>query len=1165
MRLTEIKLAGFKSFVDPTTFRAPTNLTGIVGPNGCGKSNIIDAVRWVMGEGSARVLRGELMSDVIFSGSSSRKPVGTATVELVFDNSDGKVGGEYADYAEISVKRQVSRDGTSKYFLNGAACRRKDIRDLFLGTGVGASGYSIIEQGMISRVVDAKPEQIRGYLEEAAGISRYKERRRETENRIRHTRDNLARLSDLREEVDNHLERLKRQARAAERYKALKQQQRELAARLLALRWRHETERARAGREDLQRRETAVEEQAALQRAAEAELEKLQEQQEAAGETRNKVQGEVYEVGGEIARLEQKIEHKRELQRRQQGELDETSRALEDLEQHMLLDRAQVSDLTGRLAEDEPLLDRARSVEEAADQALAEAEAAVADWQEQMNRHHGEFNALNREAETLRASLEVLDQRMATASERLEALQNESTDVGTGELLAEVEQLERAVAEAAQSEAEAQAALDEARDAQRENSERLREGVGQEHELQREILSLEGRLEALRALQKAGQGSEAEQAWLERRGIAEHPLLVNRIQVEAGWEAAAEAVLGHWLEARVVDDMRGNTAALTDLIDSQLRLVHDTGEAVRARHGTLAEKVRAPDAITVMLNHVRAVDDIDAALEYLELPGDEESAVTRAGEWVGPGWSRVARGESGQAGMVAREQEINALDAEVERARERLRRQVDGNEQLRDRRGEHETTIAGLQGKVNEAHRAHAQLESKLEGAKQRIGDLDRRGRQIAEESERLRARQEEDSARAKQSRGELDGLLERMAKAEERRAGLDAQRAELLERRDAARKAASDARGERHELALKTSSSRASLDSLKQSLARMDTQVGQLQSRFVSLQEDVARAGDPADEFREAMDALLARQVEGEERLAEARAQVQALQEAWREQDMARQAAVQQRETLRGELERARLAQQEIELSARAHEREAEQFGADLEALAEGIPEDARPEAWEQDIERLGVRISRLEPVNLAAIQEYEEENKRKAYLDAQYEDLTDALATLEGAIARIDRKTRTRFKDTFERVNAGMKELFPRLFGGGHGYIELTGEDLLTTGVAIMARPPGKRVSSIHLLSGGEKALTAASFVFSIFRLNPAPFCLLDEVDAPLDDANVGRFCDLVREMSDAVQFIVVTHNKITMEMVRQLSGVTMREPGVSRLVQVDIDEAARLAEAG
>ncbi|NND43789.1 MAG: chromosome segregation protein SMC, partial [Xanthomonadales bacterium] len=432
----------------------------------------------------------------------------------------------------------------------------------------------------------------------------------------------------------------------------------------------------------------------------------------------------------------------------------------------------------------------------------------------------------------------------------------------------------------------------------------------------------------------------------------------------------------------------------------------------------------------------------------------------------------------------------------------------------------------------------------------------------VRAEAERLEAQQSSDREELKQARKELEASLDAMAKLEEERKALEAQRGPLMERRDRVRKQALAAREARHELALKSGSRRASLDSLQQSLSRMDNQISQLQQRYLSLSEAVAAATDPRKEGKAEMDELLGRRVEVEERLAEARRQLQSLEEAYREQDTQRQESVQKTEEIRTSLERARLQHQEVEHSARDLQQRVEELGEDVAALAADLPESADSEEWKQDIEKLASRIVRLEPVNLAAIQEYDEELKRKEYMDAQNEDLERALETLEGAIAKIDRKTRTRFKDTFEEVNKGVQELFPRLFGGGHAYLELTGDDLLTTGVSIMARPPGKRVSSIHLLSGGEKALTAVSFVFAIFRLNPAPFCLLDEVDAPLDDANVGRFSALVREMSEAVQFIVVTHNKITMEMVHQLSGVTMREPGVSRLVQVDIEEAARLA---
>jgi chromosome segregation protein len=439
---------------------------------------------------------------------------------------------------------------------------------------------------------------------------------------------------------------------------------------------------------------------------------------------------------------------------------------------------------------------------------------------------------------------------------------------------------------------------------------------------------------------------------------------------------------------------------------------------------------------------------------------------------------------------------------------------------------------------------------------------MDERQAAMATESGELRQQARDDEATVRKARGRLESLVGRMAGLKDERDGLEAQRVELLARRDAARSELGTAREQRHDLALKAESRRASLDSLRQSLERMDTQLSLLQQRYLSLSEELARAQSPEKLHREEMDELLKRRVETESRLGAARARLQGLENDYREKDAERQQAIQASDEIRQDLERARLQQQEIQLTARGLQRQVEELGGNVEELVAELPDDVATGDWETELERLRDNIIRLEPVNLAAIEEFEEEQKRKEYLDAQNDDLCDALNTLENAIAKIDRKTRTRFKETFERVNKGVQELFPRLFGGGHAYLELTGEDLLTTGVTIMAQPPGKRVTSLHLLSGGEKALTAVAFVFSIFRLNPAPFCLLDEVDAPLDDANVVRFSSMVREMSETVQFIVVTHNKITMEMAHQMSGVTMREPGVSRLVQVDIEEAAALA---
>lgn len=1167
MRLTAIKLAGFKSFVDATTFYAPTNLTGVVGPNGCGKSNIIDAVRWVMGERSAKVLRGESMADVIFSGSSTRKPVGTAAVELIFDNSEGRITGEFAGYNEISVKRLVSRDGVSQYTLNGTRCRHKDVRDLFLGTGLGSKSYSIIEQGMISQVVDAGPEEVRSHLEEAAGISRYKERRKETERRIKHTRENLERLSDLRDEIGSHLSRLKRQAKAAVRYRELKVEQRELESRLLALQWTGFQSEAEMGRSGLSVQETAMQEQIADQRAAEKRMESIHQEQTTAGENFNKVQGELYSIGSDIARLEQTIQHSRELQARQQKEYDETSGSLKDMEQHMVLDRTQVEDLTLKLAEVEPALKQAQEVESAADAEMQSAEAEVQVWQERLEKHHVKNNDLNRKADGLRSNIETLDNRMQNAARRLQNLATETQGTDTSKLNQELLAIEKQGKQVAEKLAAQQALLDKDRVALEELRQVLRDNTARQHELQGEINRKEGRLESLKALQQAARESGAGLAWLESNGLNAAPRLVEQLDVQPGWEAAVETVLGFWLDAVLLDDPAALSKGLADLGKEnrdgvELTLLGKQSGSIKAVAGSLAEKVTAPDSIIHQLNQVQIADSLDSALQQASKSNHQASLITRAGQWLGTGWVRVAGSQSGQAGMLARKQEIKALGAEIARLQAEWAGLRDKNEAQREKLPAKEQATKELQQQVNELHREGANLGSQLNSGRSRINDLTGRQKQIADEMSALQQQNEADTATIKTLRADLEVVLESMAGTEKERAGLDQQREALLRRRESARNAAREARNARSELAVKTGAHRASLDSLRQSLQRMDNQFGQLQQRYLDLSEQIAQTENPEQQHKADMDTLLRSRIEVEQRLGAARTVLQQLEEDYRKLDADRQLSIAKVEEIRGSVECARLQQQEIELNARNVKKQIEHMGLEVEELVKELPEQADPESWQNDLERMAERLTRLEPVNLAAISEYEEELKRKQYLDAQDKDLNEALTTLEDAIKKIDRKTRTRFKDTFEQVNKVMQDLFPRLFGGGHAYLELTGDDLLTTGVSIMARPPGKRVSSIHLLSGGEKALTAVAFVFAIFRLNPAPFCLLDEVDAPLDDANVSRFTAMVKEMSETVQFIVVTHNKITMEMAHQLSGVTMREPGVSRLVQVDIEQAAKLA---
>ena len=680
--------------------------------------------------------------------------------------------------------------------------------------------------------------------------------------------------------------------------------------------------------------------------------------------------------------------------------------------------------------------------------------------------------------------------------------------------------------------------------------------------MQRDLHTREGRLDSLRAMQQALLEDRSAEDWLQENGLDKAPRLAEAMQVEEGWESAVELALDRWLQSVLVQPGKDYGEALGRLEQTSIDLVEDQRGNVTARAGSLAEKVQGPDAILRWLNGIDTADSLEQAWSRQSALGADESIMTPNGEWAGQGWVRLARGAAARDGMLEREKMIARLEKDVRKLSSEAEELSAQTAQLSDRVSDLEGRISETQSRVNGLNRRRNEVDGQRESRQSSIDMLKKRKGAISEEAVQLKQQIAEDEKTVSAARGKLEGMLSQMSGLKEERDQLESQRSELMAQRDASRAELAEARNQRHELELKTESRRASLDSLRQSLDRMDTQISQLQQRYVNLSEQLAKSEEPENLHRDEMDALLKRRVDTEQRLAAARATLQGLENEYREKDAERQRAIQQSDDIRQGLEQARLQQQELELNARNIQQQVEELGGDVKELAESLPDAVEVDQWQEELENLQMQITRLEPVNLAAIQEYEEESKRKDYLDQQNDDLCEALSTLENAIAKIDRKTRTRFKETFERVNKGVQELFPRLFGGGHGYLELTGEDLLTTGVSIMAQPPGKRISNLHLLSGGEKALTAVAFVFSIFRLNPAPFCLLDEVDAPLDDANVVRFSNMVREMSETVQFIFVTHNKITMEMAYQMSGVTMREPGVSRLVQVDIDEAAALA---
>jgi chromosome segregation protein len=1168
MQLTKIKLAGFKSFVDPTTIYLPSSLVGVVGPNGCGKSNIIDAVRWVMGETSAKHLRGDSMADVIFNGSSARKPVGHASIELVFDNNDGSIGGQYAGYNEICIRRQVSRDGTSNYFLNNTRCRRRDITDIFLGTGLGPRSYSIIEQGMISRLIEAKPDDLRTFFEEAAGISKYKERRRETENRIRHTRENLDRLNDLLEEIEKQLDKLKRQARAAERYKELREEERKVRAELLALRYNTLHEECTAREREIQEQELEMQASLASQRAIETQLEKLRAGLADANDNFNSVQGRYYQLGADVARIEQAIQHGRESRQQQQEELARSEHTLAEIGEDIELDRRQLEELARNIAAMEPELEDARLGDEQSGAALQEAEQAMRSWQAEWDEFNRRSAEQSQSAQVERTRIDHLERHIRQIEERLLRMSRERQSLEDTSLDGEIEQLITAATEQEELAASKQSLLIAA--GQRIAD--LRSGI-ERHEqeatqLQHSHHDLRGRLSSLETLQQAalGQGPDGVVDWLEAQGLKAAPRLAQEIQVESGWEHAIETVLGFYLEAVCVDGLDHAEAMLASLEHGAVSLF-DTRTTVA---GTvtdrglvpLAARVQSPWPMGALLDGVYAVESLGEALAARSSLAAHESVVTRDGIWLGKDWLRVARDADERAGVLQREREIHRLQEESRQQGQRIEELRNAMTEARAARGAAEEERDRLQQEYNQAHRHAGELQARLASCKSRLEQHQNRTRDVIQETEELRSEQaggREEHAAA-QSR-----LQEAMAAIEK----LSAEREEYTRRQqdltntlDSARAQARASQQALHDLALRLESMRTARTATEANLERMREQSRQLLSRRDELTGILAHGDTPLVELQTELENLLSRRLEVETELAGARKQVQDIEHGIRELDQERIHTERRVGSQRAQVEQERMRWQEIKVRSDTLLEQINEDGFDYRELLGSIAAEATVDAWAQRAESLEKRIQRLGPINLAAIEEYEEESQRKVYLDAQNADLMEALQTLEQAIAKIDRETRARFKETFDKVDRGFRERFPRLFGGGNAYLELTGEDLLDTGVTVMARPPGKRNSTIHLLSGGEKALTAIALVFAIFELNPSPFCMLDEVDAPLDDANVGRYCDMVREMSERVQFIFITHNKITMELAHQLSGVTMHEPGVSRLVAVDVDAAVEMA---
>lgn len=1165
MRLKSIKLAGFKSFVEPTNIPVPGNLIGIVGPNGCGKSNIIDAVRWVMGESSAKHLRGDSMADVIFNGSNSRKPVGKASVELIFDNGDGGAGGQYASYAEISIRREAGRDGLSDYFLNRTRCRRKDITDLFLGTGLGPRAYSIIEQGMVTRVVEAKPEDLRGFIEEAAGISKYKERRRETENRIRHARENLARVEDIRKELGIQLQRLQKQSKAAARYKQLKEDERLVRAQLLTLRWRGLNARLQEQSTQLSQTQTALDAALAAQRATEAEIEKFRSRQLETNEAHNAVQAEFYSIGAEISRLEQAIEHARETRGAQQRELDQLNLTWNDASTHLQNDLKRLEEIGRNLEGGAPLMERGVQERDSAREALQAAERTMHSWQADWD----EFNAIaaepakTRDIQTARIRqlerhIEQFQERQTRLHDEAQAIESELQGESADALRDEALELDRACTDLEASLAKVETAIREARDKREEASGKLDDVRGR-------FQSCEARLAGLNELQAAVEARHDDNLndWLRRHNLENAPRLAGRLSVEPGWERAAERVLGAGLGAVCVTALDPLSMDAAGVKSPPLTLFDLAAAPVERRRtgDMLLDKLGADVDLTSLIGGVYVAETLADAWPRRGGLDSNETIVTRDGSLIGRNWLSLGTDGNGRAGWLERRREIDNLGPQATGLRAEVDQWQTAVTQAAARLQDAEHKREELVGELNARQRQRAELRERLGHKQERLAQLESRRSQLRREQDELNGQADRDQAEIVAA-GELLRQAEAVGSTYgERREELRQTRNALQDKVEQARLAEAEARDAMHRLEVERQSLQTAFESTRASISRLEGQLRHVAERREELQQALVQDNQPDVELRRQLEEFLQQRLSVETRLTEARQAVADLDTELRAKEQERGRQEKQVQAIRETLEGERVARQELLVRRDTLAEQVREAGFELEDVLQDMPEEADEPAWQEKSEQIARRIDRLGPINLVAIEEFEEQSERKTYLDRQNEDLSQALGTLEEAIRKIDRETRTRFKHTYDKVNENFQNFFPQLFGGGNAYLDLTDSDLLETGVSVMARPPGKRNSNIHLLSGGEKALTAVALLFAIFELNPAPFCLLDEVDAPLDDANVERYSETLKTLSQRTQLVYVTHNKISMEMADVLIGVTMSEPGVSRLVTVDVEEALEM----
>ncbi|RZT93620.1 chromosome segregation protein SMC [Rivibacter subsaxonicus] len=1170
MRLNSIKLSGFKSFAEPTNFQLPGQLVGVVGPNGCGKSNIMDAVRWVLGESKASELRGESMQDVIFNGSGNRRPASRASVELVFANEDARAGGQWNQFTEIAVKRVLTRDGTSSYYINNQPVRRRDVQDVFLGTGLGPRAYAIIGQGTISRIIESKPEELRLFLEEAAGVSKYKERRRETENRLKDTRENMTRVEDILRELNNNLDKLEKQAEVATQYRGLQEQGTTKLHQLWFIKHRDASaEEARVHAAVLEAT-NALESRVAELRHVEARLETVRQDHYAASDELHTAQGSLAEAALEVSRLEERIRYVVEGRQRLEQRLAELAAQTTGWAQRSEQAQVELDSIAEQIAgADEQAEVLAAQAEEQALN-LPASEDALRAAQATSNQQRSKAGEVQQQIQLLAAESRNIEEQSRAITQRRERLGGERQQLvapdearlaSLREQLAAAEEMQAVADERLHELTEGTPLLDEARRAAQATS---NAEAGKQADLS-------ARLEALRALQEKVQTEGKLRPWLAKHGLDGLQGLWTRLHVEAGWEAALEAALRERMNALAVGRPEIVRAFENDPPPARLAFYSAPGAAIANTHATLprlSDLLRLDDAgLKALLNDwlegVYTAASLDEALANRGKLTHGEVIMTRAGHAVSQFAVAFYAPDSEQAGMLARAQEIENLDKQV-RAQAFL--------------------VEESRAALIRAEAAYTDATGRLVGARREAGEAQTRAHQLQVETLRLAQQAEAANSRRAQLQGELEeidaqleALQERRATGEARFEELDLQlateqerHAELEEGVIAAERKLADAREQlralerqAQEAAFQSRALAARRGELQRAIETAAQQVQNNAQSQAQMEAELAAFNDTAAQT--GLQDALALKLQREQALGAQRSHYDELSAQLRQADEQRLSFERSLEPLRESITKLQLEQQAASLGGAQYLEQLSAANVDLEAMAQGVADgNVKLYGLQGEIDRIGREVAALGAVNLAALDELTSARERKGFLDAQTADLVDAIKTLEDAIHKIDLETRDLLKGTFDTVNEHFGVMFPSLFGGGQARLVMTGDEILDAGVQVLAQPPGKKNSTIHLLSGGEKALTAIALVFAIFQLNPAPFCLLDEVDAPLDDANTERYSKLVKQMSAGTQFLFISHNKIAMEMAEQLIGVTMQEQGVSRIVAVDMDAAVSLATA-